>query len=316
MALLARKKQIITKVESTKGTEATGMASEDAVVAADEINFEYAPEEVVRNPLRSSLSPLESIPGPAIATVTCRTEIKGSGTGQTPPSWGAMLRACGFTETVNTSTVVYALDSDDADTDTISIWVYNDGIVDKVIGARGTVSFDLNANQLPYMNFTFSGIYSDRATVAMATEDFESTIPDKWYAASLAFTGGIAIAGANLCVSSLSLDMNNDIAVKQCVNAASGLTYAILTGRDAGGTINPDRVLVATEDWTSHINTPTTGALAWNVGSGAGETVAFSCPYTQIISIADGDEEGVSKDDLTFKIRGSSGDDEITITHQ
>ncbi len=318
MPLLNRQRVLAAKVEGTKGT-AESLSATDGKVYAEDIRFNYTPDETPRNPLRSSISTITSIAGPKIATVTCRCEMKGSGTSTTAPSWGTLLRGCGFSETVGSSNVVYTPDSDDGDTDTLTIAVYNGSStstrIRKMYGARGNVSFDFNANQIVYMDFTFTGIFDDETAGTQLSPTYESTVPVKWYNSSVAWAGSMSLSGTDCVVSTMSLDMANNVVLRQDANASNGLSYAIITARDPGGTIDPDSVLQSTEDWMSHIETPTTGTFAFNVGSASGNTLAFSAPVFQTIGTTDTDSDGVSKDDIAFKLRGSSGDDELTITH-
>jgi len=314
MSLLARKKQLAAKVETVKGTRESSLSASDADVLVEDVRFVYAPDPIVRNPLRSSISTKESIPGAKIATITFRAELRGSGTATTPPSWGKFLTACGFVESVNTSNVTYTPDSDDGDVETLTMHVYNDGILDIMYGARGNVAFEFVANQRVMTNFTFQGIFYDRTDTAMLTGiTYESTLPVPWRDGTIAFNLGGSWTGAVL--STLSFDMNNSVVLRQNANAADGLSYAIIPERDPGGNMDPDRVLVATQDWVSHIETPTTGELSWVAGSAAGNTLSFSAPKCQILGLDDTDRESVAVDGLTFKFRENSGDDEFVITH-
>jgi predicted acyl esterase len=79
--------------------------------------------------------------------------------------------------------------------------------------------------------------------------------------------------------------------------------------------MDPDTVLKATQNWPSHVLTPTTGTASWRVGSAAGNTLTFTAPAMQIIGWSDTDRDGVSTDTQTFKLRtGTGGDNELVIT--
>jgi hypothetical protein len=312
MALLARKTQLAAKAEGTKGT-AESLAAADADVLAEDVNFDRSPEELVRNPLRATLSPYVSIPGPQLATITCRCEMKGSGTVDTAPAWGKLLTGCGFKETVNASTsVVYQVNSNDADTDTLTMGAYNDGHRRLMYGARGTVTFDLTANQLMYANFTFTGIFSDDSDTALLSPTYESTVPVKFYNASAAFSGGWTWSA--FAFSAMNVDVGNEVVLRPNANATNGLEYAQIVNRNPTGTMDVDKVLVATEDLNSHLETPTTAALSVTLGSAAGNTLTFTAPAFQILSLPDANRDGISTYDMGFALRTSSGDDEFVIT--
>jgi len=314
--ILTRQKVLAAKVESTKGTAETLSAS-DAGILVEDVTFSFAPEEVPRNPLRDNISTLQSIPGARIATITFRAELKGSGTDTTPPSWGVFLKGCGFSETVGASDVTYTPETNDADTDTLTIAVYtgsgSNTRIHKMYGARGSVSFEFNANNVSYANFTFSGIYSGVSDGTQLSPTYESTVPVPWYDGNVTWNFGSSYSTAVL--SALTIDLNNDVVLRENANASTGLSYAVITGRDPGGSIDPDAVLVATQDWYSHMLTPTTGSFSFDVGSSTGNKLSFSAPKFQVVGLDVGDRDSVMTDAITFKLRGDSGDDELTITH-
>ena len=312
MAILRRKIILGAKVEATKGTAET-LTNSEAILVED-VSSPYTPEEVVRMTQRDTLSRSASIPGSPVATVDFRMEMKGGGAATTPPAWSEVIKGCGFTETVNTSDVTWALDSDDGDTDTLTIGFYNDGVYHRLHGARGNVSFEMTANQVCYLVFSFTGIYTARSNVAMLTTPSDTVVPPKFYNAALTYNFGSAWSTA--VFSSLNIDMVNTVTIRENANATNGLSYAVLTDRDPTITTDLDRELNATA-WLpeDYLETPTTGAMAWDVGSAAGNKISFSIPAAQIISRGDGDRDGVSTDELTLKARiSSTGDDEITIT--
>lgn len=312
--MLSRKKQLVVSVEAAKGTAET-ITNADQAIFSEDINYQISANPLVRMPLKSSLSQEISIPGAEIATVTCRMEIKGSGTNTTPPIWATLLKACGFTETVGASDIDYDLDSDDADTDTLTMAVFHDGKCYLCYGARGNVSFEFNANQVAYANFTFTGIHDSVTDLAMLTGlTYDTETPEKFVNAQTAFNFGSSWSTS--IFSQLTLDLNNNVVLRENANAASGLAYAIITGRDPAGTVNVDDVLVATQALHSHLLTPTTGSLTTQLGGTSGNIITLTAPTLQITGIDSGDDNGVSKLNLNFNLRtGASGDDELVITH-
>ena len=262
--------------------------------------------------LRSTFSKDTSIIGPKIATITAKVELKGSGTATTAPSWGKLLTGCGFAETVGSSSVTYQVDSDDADTETLTLALINDGHWRIMYGARGAVNFEMSANRVAYANYTFTGIYYDDSDTAMLSPTYESTVPVPFNNCS--FTLNFGAPWTDAVFSALTFDMGNQVNIRENANASDGLSYAQITDRDPRGTIDLDKTLVATQDFSSHLTTPTTGSIAFDIGSAAGNTLSFSIPKMQVLSLPDGDRDGVSTYDLAFACRINSGDDEFVIT--
>jgi hypothetical protein len=319
MAILAREKQLVVSVEDTKGTAET-ITNADVAILAEAVTYSTGNEEIVRDPLRQTLSKYQSIPGPTIATVTCRVEMKGSGTANTEPEWGTLLKGCGFKATLGTDQVAYELTSTDADSETLTIAVFEGpptaASANKYLckGARGNVSFEADANGIMYMNFTFTGIHETyETTAALSSLTYDSTTPQPFRNTSTTFNFGSAWSDS--VFSTFSLDMNNEVTLRQNANATDGLSYAIITNRDPSGSIDFDQVLQSSEDLLSHITTPTTGSLAFDLGATTGNKISWAAPAIQILDIEPGDREGVATHTATFKLRtGGSDDDELTLT--
>lgn len=93
--ILTRETAVGAKVEATEGTAET-LAAADAIVLPYDVKF--APDVPVhrRRPHRSKLTGLAGVPGRKLATVTFRSEFKGSGAVATVPEWDVYARICGL----------------------------------------------------------------------------------------------------------------------------------------------------------------------------------------------------------------------------
>lgn len=313
--MLRRKTQMVVSVEATKGTAET-ITSADSAILAEDVTYKVNSEEIMRNPLQSSFSKYASIPGPQIATVTCRMEMKGSGTATTAPAWATLLKGCGFAETVGASDITYNLKSADGDSDTLTIAVYNDGKRYLCYGARGNVSFEMNANKVAYAVFTFTGIHSEVTDTALLTGlSYDTEIPPKFVNAQATFNFGTA--WSNSVFSTFNFDLNCEVALRENANATNGLSYAMITDRNPSGNIDFDDVLNSVQNLYSHLLTPTQGSLAIQLGTTAGNTLSLSAPKMQFIEIDPGEQNGVAKLNCNFRLRGdTSDDDEFVLTHE
>lgn len=99
MPLLNRKAQVVVAIEGTEGTGAT-MAADDGKMPVYDLVFSDRPELFDRNPSRSTLSRLAKVVGKEGAGVSFKTELKGSGSLTTRPSWDKAIRCCGFSSAV------------------------------------------------------------------------------------------------------------------------------------------------------------------------------------------------------------------------
>lgn len=319
-APLARKVQLAAKVEATAGSAET-LAAADAGILVENVVFTPGIVMLDRNPLRDSLSRYSSVPGSGIATLTFRCEVKGSGTATTPPAMGKFLRACGMTESVETGAVVYALTSTSSLVPTLTMAKYNDDRRWLLYGARGNVSFEGVANTIMWANFTFTGIYSEFDYKASLTSiDYEDTVPPIFRNTTTTFNFGESYTTS--CYSRFTLDLANEVILRENANAASGLSYATITGRDPGGTFDLDVPAISvdtdpaiTPNFMTKMTTPTTGAMSLVVGSTAGNRMSIAAPAMQVVSINDAERGAISVHDLTYKLRiGTLDDDELVLT--
>lgn len=312
--MLTRKTQVAAKIEETKGS-AEVLAETDANLLVVEPKFDYSPEEINREILRSTLGTEASIPGAPIATCTFRVELKGSGTPGTAPVFGRLLQACGFLEDLNTDSVIYTPSSNEADWKTLTIGYNLDGKFQFLYGAGGNVSFTWTSGQICYAEFNFSGIFDSETDKALWDEQsitFETTLPDKFYNAQAVLDFGSQ--WSDPVFSTVTLDMGNEVKVRENANAPNGLQYARIGQRNPRGTINVDQVAVATQDLTAFMTAPTLGIFEFTLGATPGNIISIAAPKIQIISKPTGDRDGTATHDLAFACRKNLGDDDVTIT--
>ena len=95
MTLLKRISQIAVELESVEGTAET-LVDADATMLCYGPSYTASIGRFQRDPARSSLSKLDAVIGNQSASISWRTELKGSGSVGTAPAWADALIACGF----------------------------------------------------------------------------------------------------------------------------------------------------------------------------------------------------------------------------
>lgn len=95
MTLITRKRYMAAKTEATEGTVET-LTSTEAVFQLYEQTADFEVQMFQRNPQKPSLSKLVSVVGTKASRFRFRQELRGSGSISTAPSWGVLLKACGF----------------------------------------------------------------------------------------------------------------------------------------------------------------------------------------------------------------------------
>lgn len=306
MALIEAKTQIAAKVESVEGTAETLSAS-DAFLAA---NVKFTPNLAMgeRKNVSASLSPWAPIPGVRSAKLEFDVELKGSGTQGTAPALGKLLKACGFGEDVVVSkSVTYAPASTGISSMTLA--VYQDGVIKKIWGARGNVSLKLEDGAPGWLHFEFTGADFSITDGSMLSSGvaYESTKPPAFLSATFTIDSYAALIGM------LEINMNNEINLRKDANSDSGYKSAVITGRKPTMTMDPEHVTVATYDFFGKLRSGNEGSLSLVLGSTAGNICTITAPKVQYIDISDDVRDGIRSLGITCQLNRSSGDDEISI---
>ena len=141
MALLTKKQVLLVKTEATEGSDASPSASLNAIRCLRDPDFKENIEELERNINQISLGMQPSIAGTKFSEITFQVEVAGSGADGTAPRIGALLKACGMAETIgddgsgNSSTIY---DPVSVATSSVTLYLYKDGLLHKMLGARGS----------------------------------------------------------------------------------------------------------------------------------------------------------------------------------
>lgn len=309
MPLLQRKRVLLAKIETTYGTDAAPTGTANSILVREmtltPIEVNYVGRDVVRPYLGTS----EQIPVETMARLEFEVEIAGAGAAGSVPKYGPLLRACGLAETVNAGvSVVYAPVS--AAFESVTIWFNVDGVLHKLLGARGSVSFQLNAKQLPVMRFAFTGILGAITDTALPTADYTAFI--KPVAVNTANTTALSIQGfATAVLETLSIDMNNQVVHRQLVGNES----VIITDRRVAGALSIEATTVAARDWWTNVKDAVTAAFSVTHGP-ALNRVVIAGPKMQITNPRYRDSDGITHLDLEtlYVPNTTAGNDELTVT--
>ena len=308
--MLTRKTVVLAKIEANYGVDPVPTVGADALLVKD-VDIKPTGETLTRDYIRSSLSPLQFLRGIREVEVGFTTELKGTGARGALPAFGwegPLFRACGFSEVVNAGvSIVYAPVS--ASFESCTLYVYKDGIFHKVTGCRGTCVMTFEIGKFPTVKWTFKGIYVSPADSSPAAQTFSDVEPPVILGTVL------TVGGYGPCVEKLEISLNNNLAPRKCMSAASGITEWLITGRDPNGSFDPEAVLEATEDFWAKWESAEAFALALGpIGSDAGNIIEVDAPAMQYKEIAYGDRNGLLTYQIPFGLAMNTGDDELQIT--
>lgn len=303
--LLTQKSVLLGKIESTYGTDPSPSSSTDAI----EI-FSFDPkiskENIVRNPLRTSLSPLPVRYSLKQQEFSFETELKGSGTAGTAPAIGKLFVACGMVEVATPgSSVIYTPGNP---TSSITLYGYKDGALFKMTGSMGTWELTCQAGKLPRIKWTFKGLYNIITDVAIpASPTFESTI-----AAVLESTNTQINSFTSAIIREFSLDIANDIALRPNINSAGAVVGQRISSRNPKGKITMEAELRSVNDIAASFDAATLVTFSSVIGTVAGNICTIGATSkAQISDMNAKDDNGIFCYDLDVMFSGS--DDEFNL---
>ena len=308
MALLSRKRLILAKSETTYGQDSTPTGSSDAVLVR---NLEITPVQadvVSRDLVRPYYGNSDQLLANTRVECTFEVELAGSGTAGTAPRFGALLKACGLSETVVASTsVTYAPVS--SSFSSVTIYYNVDGVLHKVTGARGNVEMTCQIAQIPVLKFTMTGIYNAPTDTAQPSVTYSNQ------ATPLIFKNGntsafqfFSYSGA---FSQVSLNLANSIVYRELVG---GTKEAVFTDRKPSGTVMLEAPTIAAKDFFSLAAGTSTGNLTFLHGTTAGNRVTFTASQVDIAQPAYADDNGVQMLSVPYvALPTTAGNDELSL---
>ncbi len=299
---------LLAKVEATYGTDPIPVEANDAFLAVNPVITPQA-EQLERRPAAASFGLLPAAVGARFVEITFSVELRGSGTNDVPPrGLAALLKACGFKETITAlSDVTYDPRSSGLESCTIYHWVGDRRHI--ITGCIGNVELVAGAGQHAMLNFTMRGVYVEPTTVTQpASPVFDATLPP------VVLSAGFTIGGiATLVAQQLQVNMQNEIAQRDDVNAASAIKGFALVDRSVIGSFNPEQEALATHNPFADWAAGTTRALSMVVGSAAGNKCTITAPKVTYRTIATGDRNGILTYDHEIQLGKDTGDDEIKL---
>src|SRR5512139_1458010 len=159
MARYIRNTVLLAKLEPTYGSDPTPTGAANAILVSDVTITPLNANNVNRDLIRGYFGGSSQLVGTANVEVQFTVELAGSGTATTPPAWGPLLEACGFSKTVQTASVDYTPISTFGASTAATLYYYLDGVLHEVNGARGTFTMDMIVGERPVMRFRFLGKY-------------------------------------------------------------------------------------------------------------------------------------------------------------
>ncbi len=308
MAIFARKKVLLVKLETTYGTDAAPTGAANAVLAR---NVRITPiEQMIEERgvvTDGNYGGTEQIVAGDYVKIEFEVEAAGSGAAGTAPAYGPLLRACGRAETVTATVKVdYKLVS--AGFESATVYFHVDGKLYKLLGARGSVTFRLNSKGIPVFVFLLTGLYAavaDGANPTPTLTGFKAPL-----AANRANTPTFTVHGYAAKLASIECADNNEVVYRNLIGEES----VQIVDRKPAGRLTIEDVPVATKDFVGIARAGTKGTLQLIHGTTAGYKVQMDATSVQLLKPTVDAVDGIQMLGLDLLLLPSAGNDELTIT--
>lgn len=307
MPLIAKKKVITAKIETTYGTDPVPTGAANALLVRNMNLTAQDADFVDRNLNRPFLGRSEQLPAGIRAMIDFEVELQASGAAGTAPAWGVLMRACGHSETISAGvSVTYAPIS--AAFESATFYFNVDGVLHKLTGARGTFSLSMKVKDIPTLKFQFTGIYNAVTDTVAPTPTYTS-----WKTPTTVSninTTGFSLHGYSAVMSEMSFDQSGSIVHRSLVG---GSEQVLITDREPQGSITIEATSVATKDWWTIAKNATLGALDITHGTVAGSKCRFQAPNVQITKPSYADMDNIQMLQMGMNMIPSAGNDEYSI---
>lgn len=308
MALKWNRKVLLAKIETTYGTDAAPTGGADAVLAT---NVQLQPmqgQDVSRELELTTLGAQATVPVEVHAQLSFEVELAASGTAGTAPAWGPLLRACAVAETISAGvSVTYNPVSDAHESATIHFWVEDTRYA--FVGARGTAVMRVDAQKVPKIAFTFTGLFTAPSEVAQVTPTL--TAWAKPIVATKANTPVFTLNAQSLVLRSLELDLSNEVVTRFLI----GSEGVLITQKNEKITATVEAVPLTTLDPYALALAQTAVPMVLTHGVGAGKIATLAVPLAQFQRPSGlAQQQGIVEWPLSLVPQVNAGNDQWTVT--
>lgn len=300
-------KILLAKLETTEGTDPTPTGAANAILAK---NIELRPmegEDVSRELERPYGGAQEDIPVGLHCVISFDVELAGSGDAGTAPGWGPLMRMCRCAEAITADTSVeYTPITDNSESGAIYFWIA--GTLHKMLGSRGTFQLTLNAQGIPVIKFTLTGLFAQPATTARATPDLTGFMEP--LVATKANTPTFTIGGAAMVLRDFTFDKANDVQKRFLV----GSERVVIVNSDENLSAQVEAVPIGTYNPYTTATARTKRAIVLTHGTVAGNIVTLTIAKAQQKRLSGfANAQNVLEWPLQFKALPDEGNDQFSL---
>lgn len=298
--LRQRRKALLIKLEATYGTDPTPDSTNDPARAFEigDINKEFDSQLIRAHDVATYT---KAVSGVVFATLNFKIYLTRTSANGTEHMLSRLLKACFWkhsASTVNQFDVIGEPVGAAANS-SVTIYAYHDGVVEKIVGARGTATFHIEAGKCPYVEFTMTGEYQSVSAAAMPSITVSNYKEGEIFTAA---ANTLTIGGSGYHSYMLEFTDGNTVnPIPSCVDT-NGVALIGIPETNPNGKVHylVDTTNAATIE--ALIDNSTSTAIAYSNSDYANLAVSFNANITGR-PIAD--VEGYTAWDLQFAIIGS-----------
>lgn len=319
MTRLIKKTAVLAMLEALYAVDAAPSGAANALevsnLSINPMNAEWVSRDIIRAYLGGS----EELAGARYMECGFDIELVGSGDAGVAPAWGPLMRAIGFAEVITAGVRVdYVPISGDFESATI-YW-YDDGVLHKLLGVRGTASLDLTVGKKPVISFKFMGIdggTTEAPTVATTLTawrvpqivlDANSGIPT--FGATHAPAVAPELAGGTTYPSE---GLTIDLGIKAQFQKLLGGESISISERDVTGAIKLKLTAAEEVAYLEKVKAGTLTSIGLTHGTVAGDKVMVFMPSVQMKEPTKEDLNGERMIGYKLRMLPQVGNDEIRI---
>ncbi len=306
-------KTLLVKAEGgSYGVDPVPTGAANAILATDVTLSPMEGEDVERNLELPKMGASSSTPAGVYSKLTFSVELASSGALGTAPGYGPLLRACAVAETITAATKV---EYTPISTGHESVGVYfaigsgANAVRHVLLGARGNCVIRLNAQGIPMLMFTISGLFTIPTTVAAVSPvltAFKAPV-----IASKANTPTFTIGGTPFVLRDFEFDMGCDVQMRMLI----GQEAALIVDKKEAIKATVEAVDLATYDPFTVAMNQTPKAIQLIHGVGAGKVIQIDfAQATQKRLTAYQQPQNILEWPLEFVPLQNAGDDQWKLT--
>ena len=319
---LTRLRELGAKVETTEGTFIQPGATDAAILVYDpKVDTDVSMFD--RTPAKDTLGQLAPVAGVRQTRMTFRTEVKGQGAAGGTPEVDVLLAACGMKKViVGGASVTYSLLSvhglsQDTHIVPVSLELRDGSVAYQAKGARGTFRLMATVGEPAFYEWSFLGVFHAVSTSGVTfNPTYQTTVPSPFLSAAAQIHGFTTPV-----IRSCSLDLGNDLQIRQDANSAAGNLSTLVVARNPSGEMDPEMEQPTGgstpepfyTDWIDG----TTGNFTFKVGSTPGNICTVNAPSVSYRKITDAERTGISVAGLAFSVNENvaGSNDDFTIAY-